>query len=133
MSLSLREYSAGFILVPVVMALALTFSGGLFNTFDANVDDEGVDQIRENFEDASPDSAQRRSELEDVNTRSDFFYIKSVWNVIGGVAASAANVFNLMWLSVTTLNLPGELVALGSLVVIGVVFEIVSLARGFRT
>ena len=133
MALNLREYSAVFVLVPVIIGLGLTFSGGVFNTHDADIDDEGVDQIRENFESAAPDATQRRGELEDIDTRTDVFFLRSVWNVIGGVAESASNVFGLASLTIGTLNLPGELVALSLVAVIGIVFEIVSLARGFRT
>lgn len=133
MALSLREYSATFVLIPLVLGLGLTFSGGVFNSFGEDIQDEEINNIRENFEDSAPDAAQRRGDLEDVDTRTDVFFITPVWNVIGSVATSASNVFSLVSMAISTLKLPGELIALASIVVIGVVFEIVSLARGFRT
>lgn len=131
--LSLREYSAAFLLVPMVLGLIITFSGGVFNTFDAELEDEGVEDIRSSFESSQPDAEQRRSELEDVDTRTDVFFLRPVWNVIGGVATSASNIYSLATMSIGMLNLPGEVLALASIVVVGVIFEIVSLARGYQT
>lgn len=131
--LTLREYTAAFLVAPLVLGLILTFSGGVFNTFEADVDDEGIEGVQEGFEEAQPDVADQQEQVGDVSIRTDFFFLSEIWNVITGVVSSVSNLTGLFSSVINEFNMPVELMALSAVVVAGVVFEVVSVARGMRT
>jgi len=131
--LTLREYTAAFIMAPLVLGLVLTFSGGVFNTFDANPGDSGIEGVQEDFEDAQPDVAEQQDEVGDVSIRTDFFFLSEIWNVITSVVSSVGQITGLFSSVINEFNMPAELMALSAVVVAGIVFEVVSVARGMRT
>jgi len=131
--LTLREYTAAFIVAPLVLGLVLTFSGGVFNTFDADVDDAGIEGVQSDFEEAQPDLAEQQDEVGDVSIRTDFFFLSEIWNVITSVVRSVGQITGLFSSVINEFNMPGELMAISAVIVAGIIFEVVSLARGMRT
>lgn len=127
----MREYTAAFILAPLVLGLVLTFSGGVFSAFDTDVDDKAIQDIEQDFEATQPDVD--REEVESIGIQTDFFFLSEVWNVITSVVSSAGQLTGLFSSVLNSFNMPAELLALSSVVVAGVVWEVVSLARGMRT
>jgi len=131
--LTLREYTAAFIVAPLVLGLVLTFSGGVFNTFDADVDDAGIEGVQSDFEEAQPDVAEQQDEVGDVSIRTDFFFLSEIWNVITSVVRSVGQITGLFSSVINEFNMPGELMAISAVILAGIIFEVVSLARGMRT
>lgn len=131
--LTLREYTTAFILAPLVLGLVLTFSGGVFNVFDTDVDDEGIKGVQQDFEETQPDVGDAQDEVTDVSIRTDFFFLSEIWNVITGVVTSVGQLTGLFSQVINEFDMPAELLALASVVIAGIIFEVVSLARGMRT
>lgn len=133
MSLTLRQYTVALILAPMMLGLVMTFSSGVFNVFDADIEDDGIKSVEKSFEESQTGVEDDREELNDVDIRTGFFFLSEIWNVITGVIGSVGNLTSLFTEVAVRFNMPSEIIALGSIVIAGVVWEIVSLARGMRT
>lgn len=133
MALTLREYASTIALIPVVIGLGLTFSGGVFSAYDVNTDSEEIQNIREDFQGEKNRIGEQRSNLDSVNTRTDVFFLSSVWNLISETVKSVGRIRSIVTSAVTMLGLPPIVANLAIIPVIAVLFEVISLARGMRT
>jgi hypothetical protein len=129
--LTMREYTSAFLIVPIVLGLVLNFSGGVFSGTDAQIDDKEIDDIKQDFEDTQPDV--NRDEVDSIGIQTDFFFLSEIWNVITGVVSSAGQLTGLFSSVLGQFPVPSEIIMLSTVVVAGVVWEVVSLARGMRT
>jgi len=129
--LTMREYTSAFLIVPIVLGLVLNFSGGVFSGTDADIDDEQVEDIKQDFEATQPDV--NRDEVDSIGIQTDFFFLSEIWNVITGVVSSAGQLTGLFSSVLGEFPVPSEIIMLSTVVVAGVVWEVVSLARGMRT
>ena len=127
----MREYTSAFLIVPIVLGLVLNFSGGVFSGTDADIDDEQVEDIKQDFEATQPDV--NRDEVDSIGIQTDFFFLSEIWNVITGVVSSAGQLTGLFSSVLGEFPVPSEIIMLSTVVVAGVVWEVVSLARGMRT
>lgn len=129
--LTMREYTSAFLIVPIVLGLVLNFSGGVFSGADAEIDDKEIDDIKQDFEATQPDV--NRDEVDSIGIQTDFFFLSEIWNVITGVVSSAGQLTGLFSSVLGQFPVPSEIIMLSTVVVAGVVWEVVSLARGMRT
>lgn len=129
--LTMREYTSAFLIVPIVLGLVLNFSGGVFSGTDAQIDNKEIEDIKQDFEATQPDV--NRDEVDSIGIQTDFFFLSEIWNVITGVVSSAGQLTGLFSSVLGQFPVPSELIMLSTVVVAGVVWEVVSLARGMRT
>lgn len=129
--LTMREYTSAFLIVPIVLGLVLNFSGGVFSGTDAQIDDKEIEDIKQDFEATQPDV--NRDEVDSIGIQTDFFFLSEIWNVITGVVSSAGQLTGLFSSVLGQFPVPSEIIMLSTVVVAGVVWEVVSLARGMRT
>ena len=134
--LTLREYTAGFILLSFTLTAVLSFSGGFFDAYNTELTGENQDTVNElnkNIENANPDPATNDEQVNNINTETDTFFLSSVLTVIQSVTQGIGSIPTLANSLISGLNLDPSLTMLLSIPVAAVIWEVVSLYRGLRT
>jgi len=134
--LTLREYTAGFILIGFVFGSSMAFSGSIFQNYDTALkgEQEQVSQLNSEIEKASPNVGTGADKANSISTEdSGSFFLGSVLTVIETVTSGITQVRAMGDIFVQKLNIWHGVAALFSIPVAAVVWEIVSLYRGLRT
>jgi hypothetical protein len=133
--LKLRTFSIAVLLVSATLGLSLNFSesilAGSGQTFDEK---SSINELRQGFANESTSFEERGlSQTQDVNIQTDFFFLREIWNVIQTVVGGLGDIIGLFQAAVglTGLAVPDAIYNLFGIVVIGVVFAVVSAARGW--
>lgn len=132
--LKLRTFSIALILVSASMGMALNFSSGLLSGTDASFGEESeINTLRSGFANESNTIKSQRSTAQDVGIDSDFFFLAEIWKVITTVVSGVGSTVSLVYSAagLTGLNIPSSVLALTGVFVVGVVFAVVSAARGW--
>jgi len=135
-NLTLRDFSAAFILLGFVFGSAMTFSGSIFETYDTNLNGEqdDVEQLNKQIKKASPDVGTGADKANSISTEdSGSFFLGSVLTVVETVTSGLPQVRAIGDIFVQKLNIWHGIAALFSIPVAAIVWEVVSLYRGIRT
>lgn len=133
--MNLRTFTASIILVGAVIGLTLEFSSGFLagagQTFD---EEDSINQIREGFANESQEfTREGQGQVDEVSIQTDFFFLSEVWNVITSITGGLRDILGLITAagSLTGLPIPQSVYSLTGIIVAGVVFALVSAARGW--
>lgn len=134
--LTLREYTAGFLLISMVFGAAMAFSGSIFTIYDTDLQGEqgDVKKLNQEIKDSAPDTGTGNDKVNSISTEdSGSFFLSSVLTVVETVTNGLGSVRAMGSTFVENLNFWHGIAALFSIPVIAVVWEVVSLYRGIRT
>lgn len=132
--LKLRTFSIALILVSASLGMALNFSSDfLGNTGTEFGEEDEITQLRSGFANESSTITDQRKTTQDVGIDSEFFFLSEIWQVITTVVGGVGEVLNLIASAagLTGLSIPDSVLALSSIFVVGVIFAVVSAARGW--
>jgi len=132
--LKLRTFSIALVMVASTLGMALTFSDTLVSNSGQNFDDsDQIKQLRSNFGDQKANITGTKTQAKNVGIQTDFFFLKEIWTVITTVVGGVSATVNLIGsaATLTGLNIPDSVLGLASIIVVGVVFAVVSAARGW--
>lgn len=134
--MNLRMFAVSVLLVSAVIGMGLQFSEGVLQ--GTNQDFQNSDELNNIREDFASKSGNITDTGEDQTTgvvgiQTDFFFLPEVWNVITTVAGSVGDLPVLInsFVSLTGLNIPASVISLTGIVIIGVIFAVLSAARGW--
>lgn len=136
--LTLREYTAGFILLIFTFSAVVTFSGDIFTQYDSNLkgESETVQKLQQNIENSSarPSTGTGSDAANSITTEEGTnFFLSSVLTVIETVTDGVSSIPPMMETFVQNLNITTDVIVLASIPVAAVIWEVVSLYRGIRT
>lgn len=134
--LTMREYSAGFILLSFTVAATLSFSGTLFDTYSSQLTGDNkdtVNKLNRQINQSSPDIANKEEKVNQISTESDTFFLGSVLTVIQTVTDGITSLPSIAQILISGLNLNKDIILLASIPVVAIIWEVVSLYRGLRT
>ena len=133
--LNLRAFTVSIILVGAVIGLTLEFSSGfLAGTGQSFGEEDSINSIREGFANESSEFSRKgQGEVDQVSIQTDFFFLSEVWNVITSVTGGLRDILGLITTAgqLTGLPIPQSVYSLSGIIVAGVVFALVSAARGW--
>lgn len=135
-SLTLREYTAGFVLIGMVFGASMTFAGSVFQVYDSDLqgNQDKVEELNNEIESAAPDTGTGSDKVNSISTEgSGSFFLSSVLTVVETVTDGLGSVRAMGSTFIQNLNIWSGAAALFSIPVIAVIWEVVSLYRGIRT
>lgn len=132
--LKLRTFSIALVLVSASLGMALQFSDSVLDAGKVTFDEKSeINDLRNDFSSASQNVSSQRSTAQGVDIETDFFFLTGIWNIMKTTVAGVGNVVGFIGAAgkMTGLNIPGSVFSLTSIIVIGVIFAVVSAARGW--
>jgi len=132
--LKLRTFSVAVLLVSASLGMALNFSESVLTGADRTFDDSNdISNLRSGFANQSSEFQSQRSQAQETSIRTDFFFLREVWNIMSTVVSGLTDIQALFAqaVGITGLAVPGAVRSLFGVVVIGVVFAVVAAARGW--
>lgn len=132
--LKLRTFSIALVLVGATLGMALNFSETVVTGNGQTFSEENeLSQLRSDFQNQSSTVTAQKTEAESVGIQTDFFFLAEIWNVITTVVQGLGSTLTLInsAAGLTGLAIPDSVMALASVITIGVIFAVVSAARGW--
>jgi len=134
--LTLREYTAGFIVLIFAFSSVGAFSGSIFDNYNSNLqgEEEEVKKLNQKIRDQAPDTGTGADKADSISTEdSGSFFLGSVLTVVETVTSGISTLPELGEIFLENLNIDGSVAILFSIPVAAVIWEVVSLYRGIRT
>jgi len=134
--LTLREYTAGFLVLIFTFSSVVAFSGSIFDSYDSDLKGETdeVEQLNQEIKKQAPNTGTGADKADSISTEdSGSFFLGSVLTVVETVTSGLATLPSLGQTFVENLNIDDSVIILFSIPVAAVVWEVVSLYRGIRT
>jgi len=132
--LKLRTFSIAVLLVSATLGMSLNFSESVVQSGDQSFDEkDSITQLRSGFANQSNEFQQQQTSAQDTSIQTDFFFLKEVWGIMETVVGGLSNIQTLISqaVGISGLAVPGSVRALFGIIVLGVVFAVVSAARGW--